>query len=381
MGKAALMIIVASMVVGSMQAVGTKEAVWQAERRLSEHQYQILARNAALAGYSVAKQALADNFESNTFGGTYDGSEYEVTVVVSNSVAELVSTGIARNGFNQTFPFEIFAAIEQTQGGVPESVPPFMDYALLTDGNHYLKGAIKAHVYPAAGAVNANFHTNGNLEVYGNTAHVEGFGYHSGNATSNPASALEKTFQPNHNPDDLPSVEKASIVDIPAFDSQEYLNRVRVDQTTASDLTLSGIINPGGTREDPYIWHVTGNVKATGGTVVSGYVMFIVEGNIDLSGDVEIGESGYSEADESSVGLYTKGNVEFSGNAQVFGQIYANGNLIFRGTPDIYGTATAKGNAEISGTPTFHYRPASPALTTIWEDAATKLELVAYSEW
>jgi hypothetical protein len=70
------------------------------------------------------------------------------------------------------------------------------------------------------------------------------------------------------------------------------------------------------------------------------------------------------------------------GNVDIYGQIYAEGDILFQGTPSIYGSITNKGSVTLSGTPNIYYRSASPALTTIWQDAGPiSIHLVAYSEW
>ena len=86
------------------------------------------------------------------------------------------------------------------------------------------------------------------------------FGTFVGSGTSNPSKALQNTFQPNHNPTSLSGSYQAGRVDVPVFDSAAYTSSVVVDATTSGDVVLSGDYNLGGTRENPYVWHVTGNV-------------------------------------------------------------------------------------------------------------------------
>lgn len=185
---------------------------------------------------------------------------------------------------------------------------------------------------------------------------------------------------PNYNPTGLNGAYQSGAVDIPVFDSAAYLSKVVVDATTSGDVVLSGDYDLGGTREDPYIWHVTGNVSSSGGTTIDGYVMFIVDGEVALTGNVNMGDTGYNGPDESSVAFYSGGNVELGGNSQIYGQIYTSANVWFHGTPRVYGSITSGATTTLSGTPKIYFRESSPALTTIWQNAEDVYKLVAYNE-
>jgi hypothetical protein len=150
---------------------------------------------------------------------------------------------------------------------------------------------------------------------------------------------------------------------------------VAVDETSGDNVMISGNLDLGGTREDPYIWHVRGNLTASGGSSVSGYVMFVVDGDITINGSIVAGESG----GESTIALYAGDDVRLNGNVQIHGQIYADGDVTFNGTPDVYGSVASRSSAVLNGNPGIHYRPASPALTTIFTDDSGLL-LISYYE-
>ena len=62
--------------------------------------------------------------------------------------------------------------------------------------------------------------------------------------------------------------------------------------------------------------------------------MFLVDGEADLKANVQVGNSGYTSGDESSVAFYTGGGVRMRGNSEIWGQIYSNGGIEFdSGTP------------------------------------------------
>jgi len=82
MGKMLIITVVAFGVLGVYYAMGTQEGIQDAQRELADHQYEVLARNAALAGYHEAKQELVEDFKHATgpFSGSYDGADYSVTL-------------------------------------------------------------------------------------------------------------------------------------------------------------------------------------------------------------------------------------------------------------------------------------------------------------
>lgn len=388
MGKAALLIIVASIAFGSVYAFGAKEEVRQAEKRLSQHQYEILARNAALAGYNEARQNLTDNFAgaASTLHGTYEGADYEVVITRGGAAARVRSTGSMTMADDSVVDFEVDATIQQESTvEMADKAPPFMRYAVMTDEDLDLNGNILTDLYvdgDEENTLNANMHTNGSLIISGNALTVKGFGTYVTGASASPASALQTAFQPYYNPTNDPVTQEVPMIEVPEFDMSEFVGKVDVDQTTSGDVSLSGTYDLGGTRDDPYVWRIDGNLNASGGTNIKGYVMFLIDGDVSLSGNVDASQAGYDGSDESNVAFYSSGAVDLAGNAKVYGQIFAGGGVTFlHGTPRVFGSVATKGAATLSGTPKIYYRTASPALTTVFEDGVIQYRLASYSEW
>lgn len=388
MGKAAILVIVAAVALGSVYAYGAKEKAQKAEGRLSTHQFEILSRNAALAGYNRAKQELAEHFDSspNSISGTYAGSSYAVSIAKSGSVANVVSTGTSQTPGGGEVTFVVEAAIEKdVVATIAEEAPPFMRYALLTEEDLMIDGNILSDLYVDGNeenTLNANMHTNGSLGVDGNAAVVKGFGTYVNSAWGNPSQALTNTFEPYYNPTDAPVTQRVPAVEVPPFDVAEFVSKIEVDETSAGDVNLNGTYDLGGTREDPYVWHVDGNLDVSGGTKLLGYIMFIVSGDASFSGNVEAGESGYDGADESSIAYYSAGGITLSGSAKVYGQIFAGTNVAFsKGSARVYGSVATKSSATLEGTPKIFYREPSPALTTIFGDPEIHFNLISYSEF
>lgn len=382
MGKAALIALSAFILASTYYSISTRDGQADAVRATSKHQLTILARNAAVTGYDQAKQALADEgtlepFVSGetTIEGDYDGAEYTATITSDGTVANIESIATSGNGVDEV-AYTVKATIGLETGASSNTVPPFLTYALLSEESLQLNGNVGGYVADPDQPLNANFHTNANLHINGNAANVAGFGSYTGSATANPWKALSNTFQPNHNPDDLETAFQTPAVEIPTFDAEEFLEGSDVDQTSNGDVILSGSLNLGGTKENPYVWHVRGNLTASGGSTVDGYVMFVVDGSINLNGNLAAGGA----TDESSVALYAGGDVTLNGNIQVHGQIYTEGDVILNGTPDVYGSIASHSGVTMNGNPGIHYRPASPALSSIFSEGDPALTLLSYFE-
>ncbi|NND71647.1 MAG: hypothetical protein HKN43_08710 [Rhodothermales bacterium] len=382
MGKGVALLVAALGLSGIFYANNARQSSRDTGQKVATHQYGILAREAALTGYNRAKQALSEG-DLNDITGSYERGNYGVQFVNNGSLTKITSIGYMLDGRGETVTYQISAEYKLVTGAMSETAPPHMNYALLTEEDLNINGAFVTEVLvtgEAGAELNANMHTNGNLHIDGNKASVEGFGTYVGSGSSNPNKALQGTFEPNYNPTSLDGAYQAGRVDIPVFDSALYTSEVAVDATTVGDVILSGDYDLGGTREDPYIWHVTGNVSSTGGTTLDGYVMFIVDGEVSLTGNVEMGDPGYSGPDESSVAFYAGGDVELGGNSEIYGQIYTSGDVLLHGTPEVYGSITTSGTATLSGTPDIYFRESSPALTTIWQSTEDSYRLVAYNE-
>jgi hypothetical protein len=385
MGKAAALAVIAFGILGTYYSTSTYQGVLQSNEEVAGHQYEVLARMAAMTGYNLASQRLTEGFGSDYFVGTHHPGKYTVTTTVSGTHAKIKSVGTVVSAEGDTASYTALAEFEQTSSAIiPEEAPVFMRYALFSEEDLELKGNVLGDILvtgTARSMLNANMHTNGYLRISGNSITVKGFGTYTKGATANPAKALLGSFEPNYNPANEPSAQQTAAVEAPDFDITAFLNNVVVDKTDA-DVVLTGTYDLGGTREDPYIWHITGNMTVLGNATISGYAMFLVENHIILSGNVLAGASGYDGPDESNLALYAGGGINLGGNVEVYGQLFSQGDVVFaHGTPFVYGSITTRGMADVVGTPKIYYRTPSPALTTNWQDNDIEINLVAYSEW
>ncbi|MBT8399696.1 MAG: hypothetical protein KJO98_04410 [Rhodothermia bacterium] len=377
MGKAALLAIAAFAAMSALYTGNTKRGLMKASERVANHQYETIARSAAVNGFNLAKQALAESFASRNFGGQFERANYDVTISVSGNRAIVTSIGDLPNASGDQSTYRLRGEFFRSTSApsAASEVPEFMNYALLSEGDLRVSGnAGTASVY-AGGDLNANFHTNGDLEVNGKgNKRIQGFGTYSGSASG---THRNTKFQPAHNPDGADHTSYAASVEIPEFDVSEY---AAFATTTSESTILSGVL-AGGTRDEPMVWLINGDLTVND-VVIDGYVAFLVTGDIDVNGNATVGSSGYSAGDESSIAFYGGGDVNITGGAQVWAQMYSEGDFELGGGADLYGSATSLSTAWLHGNPEIHYREASPALTTIWNGTpgGTQIRMTSFFE-
>lgn len=376
MGKALALAAVTFIALGTYYNGVRSSSELDTRRRVSNSQYEAISRGAALAGISVAKQSVAEKskgWKISNLRGDHQGGSYAVSVKPNGPKrAVLESTGTIRNAGRMSENYTIRILMERRHQ-LPENPPTWAQYAIATDSDIEFKGNVDVTITnDAAYDANANVHTNGNLSVSGNSVDIGGFGSYSGTANGN---HVDNTFDPNYNPTNAPTHYSADAVPIPSFGDVDYLSATDaygqplVDHSTTGVTELSGSYDFGGTREDPYIWYIDGDLSVTNNTTIDGYVLFVVDGNVELKGDLVVGDSGYSGETESSIGVTTSGNFSLAGSQTLEAQVYAAGNIsTAKGTPTLRGSLTAKGIVELKGTPNIYYKPASSSLTQFWQN-------------
>jgi hypothetical protein len=206
---------------------------------------------------------------------------------------------------------------------------------------------------------------------------MKGFGTYSG---SSAGKHINTKFQPNYNPDGLGNTHQADRVEIPRIDVGSILVEWTPDHTITSG-SISGTQDFGGTKNRPAIVYSPGDLTISGS--ISGFVVFLVEGDITVTGNTTAAVPGDSDTDESSVAFYGEGGFDMSGGQEVWGQIMVNGDFEMGGSARLYGSATTGSTAWLHGTPDISYREASAALTQVLGPApkAESVEMVAYAEF
>ena len=241
------------------------------------------------------------------------------------------------------------------EGLAQQQVPPFFQYAV-TSGSSIWLGP-NADVKASNGSLqNASVFANGQISLYGGTGGVvEGFGYYG--KRTRVTSNLEGAFQPRYNPTGLSHVQKQEPIAVPAFTPGDYQHLAT--RTTQGNLALSGHYELG-TRENPMIWYVSGQVYTNGPVTFSGYGIFVVETHVTFNHGVTAGV----DPGESTLGIYAGGQVSIYGQGtEISAQILADDAINFGSTTStIRGSLTSSGHITLNAVE-LEYRPASPVLT------------------
>ena len=373
MGKAILIILLSSALMYSIVSLNTNKILEQATSKSIEHHNQIRARNIA---NSMVQMVISDLSEDDSYRvnspqtkDLLDGT-VSYTIKDTNFAGEDLIQIIAESEYSG-FTKKVVAYTELNAGGAEELPPLFMQYAILMEEHLKLSG--NSRVEDDGNPLwNANIHVNGKFEISGGA--VEGFVTYVEEAKGD----LE-LIVPNQNPDGDPPVSQISPIDIPIFDPADWIGLADDYYPDHHDFEEPVVL---GTKDNPKIIYVDGDVRLKEGAVVTGYGALIVNGSTTVSGGVSIIPA---DPNQSSFALYSVGKVVVSGTSFFKGQIFALDHVTFSGGSQLYGSITTKGKVTISGGGNLYYKPAGANLTSpFWEgeegSGGGRMKVVYYNE-
>lgn len=353
MGRALLIILLSSIVVFGIISIQTSRTSSEATQSSTDFYRDYYAKNIANSMVDMLKNKLRDSvsFRVNNFN-----TQNLLGGIVKYRVVDTLL------GANQLVKVQVLASYEGAKSQAEayfnirnvttEDVPAFMKNAITGGTNVNLSGNVK--VTHSGNMLNANIHANNNFNMSGNSE-VDGFVTYSGSASSSPPHALNNNIRPISNPHNLPVHFQTSPIQIPNIIPENYLG-IATD-IYYGNATFSGNVTLG-TKTNPKVIYVTGNLNLSGN--ISGYGIFIVKGQTNISGNVTINSP---DANFSNVGIFSGGNINLSGNVTVAAQIFSNSNINVSGNVNLLGTLTAKGSVSTSGSVKIYYKPANSVLT------------------
>ena len=390
MGKLTVLLALLGLGVFSMRQTGsTSRTLFGVQSSTSDDLADVVARGSALAGFVRAEQALSGSFEDVALSGSFEGGTYTTTASVADGAATVTSVGVVNRLFARPDSFLIRALVMPL--GDPEELPDFLSYGMLVGGDLRISGSSEivrtAVTGDAAATYNPLVHANGSLTIGSGATRAKGFGTYSGALLGKGSS---ETFQPVHNPDGLPPLQKADPVPLPPFDAEAITDSygitkdysARAGEYWAAELhgsTMERGILAGGPRDAPAVYRVRGNLHLVN-VIVDGYAVFVVDGRTDVSGYVRGINQDSSFPHESQIAIYTGGELTMGGGSEVHAQIVAQGGMSFRGNVDIYGSLATHSDFSNGGGATVHVRPASPALSRPWQEGTAGIGVLAYTE-
>jgi hypothetical protein len=288
-----------------------------------------------------------------TFAAPYQGGDYAVTLTASGDEYTILSEG--RAGTDTSRVQKAYRFERGGGGPAPRPVPAFMGAGITIGNDLSIKHDFTVNAGP--GGENANVHANNNVNPTAGRVHIEGFVTYGTNINYNNGETPEGTIFPPSNPSGDPVYSRVPEITIPGFNAADYASLATV--TTPGDLALSGNVTLG-TKDNPVIWYINGNVTTTGDATISGYGVIIAKGNVTIRHNVW----NTTGADESSFALYTGNNLKVdAGSLTLTGQFLVGNDLQTKANTTLVGSVTVGNNLQTQGPFTNNYRPASAALT------------------
>ena len=384
MGKLALLaVVLGAAVLTARQHSDQDVSLRAAQSAAYGDTYAVLARSSALAGFARVEQALSRSFADVAVAGAFEGGTYEADAVVAGGQAQVTTVGTFPRPGAADVTFRIRALVAPAGGAGPAELPPFLSYSVMAGAGVRMSGTADVSSGVSDGTFTPSLHTNGDLRVESGDARVSGFGSYAGTVSGH----YHKTFTPPYNPDGLAPVQRTGPVELPTVDADAIAGTYRtvVDlyppYPGAPAFSAAKRTVRGGTRDSPVVYRVHGDVKVDK-VHVDGYAVFIVDGDVTISGKVT--SSGGLSAEggpESSLAIYTEGAVTMKGNSSVQAQLFTQGGLRYEGKVNIYGSLATHGTLDMGGTFSVHGVPASPSLSTAWAEGTAGLAVVAYAEF
>ncbi|MDX1740949.1 MAG: hypothetical protein R3178_06630, partial [Rhodothermales bacterium] len=230
LGKGLLIMIAAFGISFAFYSSTRYRSMVEVRGQAADYQYEALARDAAETGFSRARLAMLQDIESTVMSASLPDGMYRSVVSTAGARVRIESQGRFADTRSMPVIWKIYAEYERLPKGDDDSVPPFMDYALMAQGDLVLKGSPSIDLSAYGTAENANIHTNNTLEISGSNVNVAGFGTYVDGVSANPVSALETSFTPVKNELNRDGVHPVAEITIPDFDASAYLATAGVDQ-------------------------------------------------------------------------------------------------------------------------------------------------------
>lgn len=355
MGYTTIIYITGSVILFSIMSLNVNTVVGDQLSQSVSYYEEVQVRNLCNSVTEMLASSVSSDpsYRKNSYSNLslFSGSAYYRVVDTVVSADTLVKIEVI--GYFGTTP-KVTTSYFSAQDTEPE-LPPQFKYAVSSQGKLSLGGNSKV-VDDGDPTLNADVFVT-DLALAGN-ANIKGFVSYTSSFSGNTSK-----ITPNSNPSGLPVTSHVSSISVPTFKAEDHLSKATVKYF--SDVTVKNNTLTLGTKANPAIVYISGNLKLQANSKINGYGMIIVTGNVEMNGNTTFGTN---DPNVSSLGIYANGNITASGNNTYYGQMYANGNIELSGNASIHGSVSAKGNIEMSGNNTIAYKKGNVDLTEeIWE--------------
>lgn len=371
MGRLALFLVAAALLGSAIAHRSAQQNIIEGERQLHAYTNKAIARIIAQTGLAEAEHNYYQNFKllgsyagPSALSGKYQGGTYSIQIDDSGPITSLRVVG--------QYEDEHYTIERLYDENSASGLPAFMSSAVTCERDISVTAPLTLR--SADPTANANLVANRKIKIL-QPSLVEGFAFH-GDALNLYTDTESDIFQPNDNTQSEPLARQISPVNIPPFNAADHAGIATV--TSDTNLDLSGAVTLG-TKENPAIWYVDGNLHISGPTTFTGYGIFLVTGDVHFLDSIT-----FSNADaRSTFGLYANKDIHINApNLNLGGQWFTNRKFVFNHETNFEGTLASRGGDCIfNRDATITYVPASTALTTpIW-GGIKELKPLQSREW
>lgn len=370
----ALIIILSSVIITfGIYSLLVNRSITNSTENMSDYYRDVMVRNIANSMVEILQRKLLDNknfrvqnWESTSLLG--GSSKFRIIDTLANGDS-VIKVNIIGNFEGKEKGIEVFYKIYPFGN---DSIPMILNYAVFSGNSLTLNGNVT--ITNAGNGQNTDVHTNGNFSMNGSNK-IEGFVTYSGTFSSNPPSGVNN-ITPINNPKNLPNHYRIAQLPIPEFNPSQYKNIAT--EIYYGDKIFNGNITLG-TKENPKIIYVTGNLTLNG--KIEGYGLFITEGRTIFNGDLTIlNPDNYA----NNIGIFSGDKLIVNGRVKLSAQIFSNEEVIFNGNIEVEGSVISKEKVIFNGSSKVYYKPVNTQLTKyIFKPQQTKntlLQIVYYYE-
>jgi hypothetical protein len=380
MGQLSLYLVLATFLVSGAVLYNSSRSVDRTEEKVWEHQFRVLAQDAAGTGMAATAKKLGEAV--NNVGGFTSHSDYPFTatnvpyesgtysvqtfhnqcsVLSASNIANVVSdfgpisewieirsTGEYTSTVNNssTHRHQLRGCYIRADWG--QFAPPAFNYGFISDQNATFNGGTIESFVDGYGHV----HANGNMTIRPQTV-INGHVTYTGddNVHQN-ATVASHGSGPAVPMTEFSASEFALANGIPGACADANVCRHDSGFSAGSNMTIAP--PGGGTREDnPFIWYIDGDFALTGTThiTVPQFTVIVVTGNVSISGSASLTVTGTNapncnncseqqrewvesqliDGETVPIAWYGEGNVTINGSGSVVGNFYVNGDVTLNG--------------------------------------------------
>lgn len=399
MGQFSLLAVVGAFLISAVVVFNASSSAGSAEEKVWEHQYHVIARDAASTGMSATTRRLSTllNTGGPWSGATatavqqtdvdYDGGRYTVTAfsspndcsimtsanyaaaktemgigTVDGEVIEVRSTGVydGRVGDETEQSHQQVACFIKADWGLFS--PPAFNFGFISDTAVVFNGGADINaLVDGQGHVHSNWEATigPKVNIDGVLTYIDGTGSRVSDRADIEGGAevvvdeIPLTpFDADEFAEDLTGAAGATRADIPAYCSTNpEACAYSAGFTSAGDLTISPPTADSTHRKDnPYVWYIDGDFTLSGGDhiTIPQYTTIVVTGEIKISGQSAVTVTGQTVYD-----VYGMSPTDDQMRAWVVSQLFDGETSPLawygEGGVDVNGTSALIGNFYVNG--------------------------------